>query len=415
MFTVGHPAAEFTVRRVTEQRILIRGAKQVVTLQGPARMRVGKELEDPAVLRDASVLIEQGRIVQIGGTRRLENLRSASSPRWVDARNLVVIPGFVDSVNDLNPHLMDTGMGAASSDRGPGGGLLSRRITREVQRLALAGSTFVRAGISYPGDPGERGRTLRQLLRVDLPPASYQAGLRIDAHTMRSDPIPNLTLRNLLPVPSRQHLRELTPLLTMELDGELLRSMDSARRLQLVRSASQTAHCLVSGADAWTASELLDLSLVVRFQAEGALPGDPATVGQLAHWGFPWLARAGRDALRGDPWIDRIKKAVDEGLALGLATGYSRERAGVLSPLALLALMRERTGLDAGKLLQLQIANTAHSLGVGDRMGSLEAGKEANLLLVDCEDYRELGLQVGAPRVVAVYRRGQLVREAETH
>ncbi|MCU0227730.1 MAG: amidohydrolase family protein [Bryobacterales bacterium] len=381
---------------------MIRGARQVLTLQGPARMRVGNELDNPAVLRDASLLIENGRIAQIGATRRLENLRGTTSPTWVDARNLVVIPGFVDAVGDLNAP--GDGQDAA------GGGWLSRRLTKDVQGLALAGSTFVRARVWLPSEAGERGRVLRQLLRADLPPGCFQVGLRPDAATMHAHPPPNLGLRHLLPAPTREHLRELAPLLAMDLSGDVLRAMEADKRLPLLRSAAQSAPCVVSGVGEWTVRELLDLSLVIRFQAEGVLPDD-ASAAQLAQWGFPWLAYAGCAALDGEAWVERVPRALEQGLALALATGYRRDGPGVLSPLGLLALLRQRTGLGAAQLLQLQIANTAHALGVGDRMGSLETGKEANLLLVDCEDYRELGLQIGAPRVVAVYRRGQLVKD----
>lgn len=402
MITAGYPTTETSPRRSAETRVLIRGARQVLTLQGPARMRVGKELDDPAVLRDASVLIENGRIAQVGSTRRLENLRGPGALTWVDARNLVVIPGFVDAVGDLNA--------PGDAQEGLGSGLLSRRLTKEVQGLALAGSTFVRARVWLPQEAGERGRVLRQLLRADLPPGSFQAGLRLHEEALRADPTPHLGLRHLLPAPSREHLRELAPLLAFDLPGEVVRVLEGAKRLHLVRSATQSAPTLVSGAGAWTVRELLDLSLAVQFQAEGVLPAEDAT-GQLALWAFPWLASVGSAVLRGEPWVERIPKALEQGLALALATGYQRDGPGVLNPLAMLAMLRQRTGLDTAQLLQLQITNMAYALGVGERMGSLETGKEANLLLVDCEDYRELGMHVGAPRVVAVYRRGQLVKD----
>ena len=41
--------------------------------------------------------------------------------------------------------------------------------------------------------------------------------------------------------------------------------------------------------------------------------------------------------------------------------------------------------------------NAAWSLGLGDRIGSLEAGKEADFLIHEIADYRELAYLIAAP------------------
>jgi imidazolonepropionase len=53
--------------------------------------------------------------------------------------------------------------------------------------------------------------------------------------------------------------------------------------------------------------------------------------------------------------------------------------------------------------------NAAYSLNRGDRIGSLEPGKDANFVLYDCPDYRELSYYFGVSRTHAVYVRGEQV------
>jgi imidazolonepropionase len=53
--------------------------------------------------------------------------------------------------------------------------------------------------------------------------------------------------------------------------------------------------------------------------------------------------------------------------------------------------------------------NAAYSLGRGDKVGSLERGKQANFAIFDCEDYRELAYYFGLPQTHAVYVRGEKV------
>ena len=84
-------------------RLLIRGARQIVTLQGPPRVRQGAELRDVGLLRDASILIEGGRIAEVGSARRLDNLKDAATARVLDARHLAIVPGLLDAAHDLLP------------------------------------------------------------------------------------------------------------------------------------------------------------------------------------------------------------------------------------------------------------------------------------------------------------------------
>lgn len=410
MFTLDFASSKSAVLPATDSRILIRGARQLVTLQGPPRMRVGDELQHAAVLRDGSVLIEAGRIAQIGSARRLENLRNASTIRWVDARRLVVLPGFVDVVADVAATgSAPPGLNAESEDPAGASSLLSRRATMELDRLALAGSSFVRASFAFPRDGAERGRLLRHLLRVELPASAFQASLRVDPGRLLEESPHTMALRDLVPAQSRQHLRELAPLLVAEFAGDALRALQPAKRFQLLRAVAREMPCQVMGAESWTAAELLDLGLAANCLAEGALPADTHELQRLAQWNFPWLLCAGASTLRADGCLQLLPRALREGLRLALATGYRCGQPGVMNPLAMLALLRCQTGLGTAQLLQLQIANTAFALGVGDRMGTIEAGKEANLLLVDCDDYREIGMYVGAPRIVAVFRRGKMI------
>lgn len=402
MSTLGIASKPSAGRPATESKILIRGARQVVTLQGPARMRVGAELEEPGVLRDASVLIDGGRIVQLGSARRVDNLRETQRVRRVDARHLVVIPGFVDAATSLLP---EDAEGEESAWGGPA--LPSRRVSQELQRLALAGSTFVRASFLLPAEESERSRLIRHLLRVEVPASAFQVLLRVNPQWLGEAGGRAASVRELFPSSSRQHLRELLPLMAIGFAAGALRELAPGQRFQLLRGIARALRVEVYDGPRFRSAEFLELGLAAACLASGELPGDTAELEQLAQLGQPWVVEAGPLALQGSDALERLPRAIRVGMRVAVATGYQCGKPGVCSPLALLALLRQQTGLSLPALLQTQIANAAHAFGVGDRMGSLEAGKEANLLLVDCDDYRELGVAVGAPRIVGVMRRGR--------
>jgi imidazolonepropionase len=59
--------------------------------------------------------------------------------------------------------------------------------------------------------------------------------------------------------------------------------------------------------------------------------------------------------------------------------------------------------------LNASTINAAYAIGLEDRIGSLEAGKQADLLLVNAPDYRHLAYQFGTNLVEGVIKQGQLL------
>jgi imidazolonepropionase len=53
--------------------------------------------------------------------------------------------------------------------------------------------------------------------------------------------------------------------------------------------------------------------------------------------------------------------------------------------------------------------NAACSLGRGDRIGSIEPGKQADLVIYDCKDYRQIPYFFGVNLVRTVIKRGETV------
>jgi imidazolonepropionase len=71
---------------------LVRGARQLLTLRGPAGPRRGPDLRNPAIIQDGSVLIVDGIIREVGPTRRVENLAAARDAVEINAAGRVVMP-----------------------------------------------------------------------------------------------------------------------------------------------------------------------------------------------------------------------------------------------------------------------------------------------------------------------------------
>src|SRR4051812_40014285 len=82
----------------------------LVTLSGPKRPRIGKELSDLGIIRDGGILIRDGKIDSVGPSDEIEkNLNakciqvseSASDIEVIDLGGRVALPGFVDAHTHL--------------------------------------------------------------------------------------------------------------------------------------------------------------------------------------------------------------------------------------------------------------------------------------------------------------------------
>jgi len=54
-----------------QQILAVVGCRQLVTLRGPARARVGPEMAEIGIIANGAMLVRDGRIVQVGPEREL--------------------------------------------------------------------------------------------------------------------------------------------------------------------------------------------------------------------------------------------------------------------------------------------------------------------------------------------------------
>jgi len=103
------------------------------------------------------------------------------------------------------------------------------------------------------------------------------------------------------------------------------------------------------------------------------------------------------------------KDILAAGGALALATDCNPGTCWCESMQMVIALACRYMGLTQAQALAAATLNAAHAIGLGDVVGSLEAGKQADILLLAAPDYRHLGYRFGGNLVKQVIKRGQVV------
>jgi imidazolonepropionase len=67
--------------------------------------------------------------------------------------------------------------------------------------------------------------------------------------------------------------------------------------------------------------------------------------------------------------------------------------------------------LTQAQALAAATINAAHAIGRGGTIGSIEIGKQADVLIMSVSNYREIGYRYGTNLVSTVIKRGQIVVE----
>ena len=73
-----------------------------------------------------------------------------------------------------------------------------------------------------------------------------------------------------------------------------------------------------------------------------------------------------------------------------------------------IALACRYMGITPAQAIAASTINAAAAVGLADEVGSLEVGKQADLLVLNVPDYRHLGYRYGTNLVHTIVKRGEV-------
>ena len=401
-------------------------ASQLVTLAGPTRPRIGKELSELGIIRDGGLLIRDGKIDVVGPSDEIE--KKSTDAEVVDLGGRVVLPGFVDA----HTHLVFAGNRLDDFERRArgesyeqiakaGGGIWSTvektraaseadlfgQATKHAEWFVKCGTTTVEAKSGYGLTLDDELKILRVMQRLNQETPLEVVPTFLGAHAVPRDSSAgeyvDLVINEMLPRVAKEKLAEFCDVFCERgyFDVEQSRKiLSSAKKLGLKLRGHVDQLTNSGGAKLMAELGAATADHLEKTDEEGIAALKTANV-------QPVLLPGSVYAL-GSKSSPRAREMIEAGLPVVLATDFNPGSSPTPSMPMVLSLACTQMKMSPAEAITASTINAAHSLSRDD-IGSLEAGKAANVAVFDCEDHRELAYWFGLPQTHVVYVRGKQI------
>lgn len=357
------------------------------------------------LIQDGSVLITDGVIVRVGPTRQVENVAAARTAKEINANGRVVMPAFIDAhtrivtaparvtglqnrvewVRNSSPSKLEADArryvetairhGTLTLETKSGAGLNAAsemKVLRVLAKIADSGLSLIPTFCGAPAIAPEFGD-----------PAAYLSALC-------DEMLPKLRDRKL----------------ARYVEGQCDSEAFTAEQIRpYLTAAARTGWPLKLHGDQRSRSGCT--SLAVEFGAVSV-----AGLNRCDRDDINLLARSATVAMLLPRMCDHSppgRQLLDAGAVVAIASGFHPSTPSTLNMQTVVALACETMSFTPEEAICAATVNAAQAVGKGGACGTLECGREADLLILNASDYRDIALHFGCNLVHLAMRRGETV------
>lgn len=419
-------------------KLLLYNCAQIVTPKGN-QLKKGKEMDQVELIQDASIFMEDHKIVYIGpneevlqklGVKSIDFL--SADVQIIDAAGKTALPGFVDSHTHFifggyrEKEFMERLSGESYLDiMRKGGGIQStvnatrayshEQLIRDgrsrLDDMLSQGVTTVEGKSGYGLDLECEEKQLQVMKQLNETHPMEIVSTYLGAHAIPKEykesphDYVKYMIDTVMPLIKEKGLAEFCDVFCEE------EAFDAAQSKKLLTAAKEMGFRIKIHAD-----EINDLGGTGIAAELGAVSADhllmisEESIRRIADSTTAATVLPCTAFCLNKPFAP-AKKMIDAGCGLALATDFNPGSCFTNSISLMLSLAVMKMQMTLNEAVTAVTLNGAAALGRADRLGSLEVGKQGDIVLLDYPDYRFLIYHTAKNIVHSVIKNGQLVYE----
>jgi imidazolonepropionase len=395
--------------------LLLTNIGQLLTLRGDSVPRRGPALNAVGVMNDAAVLCGGGKIIAVGPPREIARngwvKRNRRKITELDCKGRVVLPGFVDCHTHpvfAEPRLVDFEKrisGASYEEIAEAGGGIRSSVAavRAASRRELAGkvldaleamlhhgTTTVEAKSGYGLSTEAEIKSLEAIADAArrwpgmVKPTLLAAHVVPPEYAGKPDEYVDKVCEEVIPLAARRKLAESVDVFC---ERGAFTLEQSEKVLAAARHHGFDTRAHVCQFTASRLSGLLEYRPASLDHMDCIADKD---ISALASGNTVAVLLPGANYFLGHNSFPDARRLIDSGVPIALATDYNPGTSPTISMPFILSLACTHMRMSPAEAITAATINAASALRIQDRKGSIEPGKDADLVVVDAQDYREI-------------------------
>ncbi len=397
--------------------IIIKNARQILTLCG----------DGLGIIDKGSILIKDGKIAEVIQDSKFKIQKSKS----IDATDCVVMPGFVDCHTHLvfagsreNEFVMRLEGKSYKEILSAGGGILQTvketRKASEKELLELSqkriedliqwGTTTVEIKSGYGLDTENELKILRVINklrkinqnRITIVP-TFLGAHAIPADMRKSEYI-KIIINEMIPQVAKQRLSDFCDVFCENFvfnAKESLKILKGAKKYGLIPKIHADEIEESGGAEV--------AGKVGAISAEHLLYPSEKGLKMMQEKDVTAVLLPGTSLFLKSKVIPPIKEMRRMGLSIALGSDFNPGTCMIYQMPIIIALGCLLYGLTLTEAIRGATINSAKALGLDKHIGSIEVGKDADIIILDVPDYKHIPYQYGKNLIKIVMKRGCIV------
>lgn len=425
----------------TNADLVILNIGQLATCASNGKAKRGSEMRDAGVIQNGGLAVRNGKFAAYGRSKDVS--KAFTSDNTIDATGMVVTPGFVDPhthivwagdrldefeakiEGDDYLKILEKGGGIISTVQNTRKASVEKLVElarKRLDRMLACGTTTVEIKTGYGLDTRSEMKILEAVAMLDRSHAIDIVPTLLAAHAFppefrdNREAYVDLICGEILPKAwdwyTRSHFREKKTPIYADVFCET-----NAFDLDQTWRVLETAKALWFGIKAHT-DEFTNLGasrLAIELGATSIDHLDKISAREiklLAASDTIGVITPTVNFNLGSAKFAPARKLIDGGCAVALSTDYNPGSAPCSSQSTVMAIACRYQKLLPAEALNAATINAAFAIGQGQRAGSVEEGKRADLVAFDTTDHRDIAYEFGAPLTKIVIKRGEIVYDA---